>query len=89
MQVDTKRAIRTVLQTAVALAVLLPAIVEASGIPESLPWVAGSLTVAGGLARVMALPGVQRLLPEWLRTGGDPDGAPDGPGQLRTRGGGE
>ncbi|MFE9387874.1 hypothetical protein [Streptomyces sp. NPDC006784] len=85
MQVDTKRAIRTVLQTAVALAVLLPAIVEASGIPESLPWVAGALTVAGGLARVMALPGVQRLLPEWLRTGGEPDAGLDGP-TLRARG---
>ncbi|WP_431983007.1 hypothetical protein [Streptomyces qinglanensis] len=88
MQPDTKRALRTVLQTAVALAVLLPVIVEASGIPESLPWVAGSLTVAGGLARVMALPGVQRLLPEWLRTGGDPDGDLAGPG-LRARGSGE
>ncbi|MDF4250435.1 hypothetical protein [Streptomyces sp. WMMB303] len=85
MQADTKRAIRTVLQTAVALAVLLPAVVEASGIPESLPWVAGALTVAGGLARVMALPGVQRLLPEWLRTGGDTDGDLAGPA-LRARG---
>ncbi|MFK0296588.1 hypothetical protein ACIQU6_39805 [Streptomyces sp. NPDC090442] len=62
-----RRTIRTIVQTTVALAVLLPAIVDASGIPASLPWVAGSLAVAGGLARVMALPGVQALLPGWLR----------------------
>ncbi|KNB50095.1 hypothetical protein [Streptomyces caatingaensis] len=65
---ETKRTLRTILQTAVALAVALPAIVEASGIPASLPWVAGALAVAGGLARVMALPAVQDVLPGWLRT---------------------
>ncbi|MFF4409064.1 hypothetical protein [Streptomyces sp. NPDC001404] len=63
-----KRTLRTLLQTAVGLAVALPAIVDASGIPASLPWVAGALAVAGGLARVMALPPVQTLLPTWLRT---------------------
>lgn len=56
------------LQTSVGFAVTLPAIVSASGVPESLPWVAGGLAVAGGFARVMALPGVQALLPGWLRT---------------------
>ncbi|RLU85896.1 hypothetical protein CTZ27_26380 [Streptomyces griseocarneus] len=64
----SRRTIRTVVQTAVALAVLLPAIVDAAGIPATLPWVAASLAVAGGLARVMALPGVQALIPAWLRT---------------------
>ncbi|MFE5675118.1 hypothetical protein ACFQ7B_07490 [Streptomyces erythrochromogenes] len=64
----TKRTARTVLQTALGFAVTLPAIVAASGIPEALPWVAGSLAVAGGFARVMAVPGVQALLPAWLRT---------------------
>ncbi|MFJ7069212.1 hypothetical protein [Streptomyces sp. NPDC101115] len=64
----TKRTARTVLQTALGIAVVLPAIVDASGIPETLPWVAGALAVAGALTRVMALPGVQRLLPGWLRT---------------------
>ncbi|MFC8925213.1 hypothetical protein ACFT43_04935 [Streptomyces albidoflavus] len=58
----TKRTIRTVLQGAVGVAVVLPAIVDASGVPASLPWVAGALAVAGGLARVMALPGVEALL---------------------------
>ncbi|GAA3900089.1 hypothetical protein GCM10022244_07800 [Streptomyces gulbargensis] len=62
-----KRTARTVLQTAVGIAVVLPAIVDASGIPETLPWVAGALAVAGALTRVMALDLVQNLLPAWLR----------------------
>ncbi|WP_033307328.1 hypothetical protein RFN58_06760 [Streptomyces iakyrus] len=67
---ETKRTVRTVLQTAVGIALALPFIVQASGVPESLPWVAGALAVAGGFARVMALPSVQGLLPSWLRTDG-------------------
>ncbi|WP_282698296.1 hypothetical protein [Streptomyces sp. CC208A] len=63
-----KRTARTVLQTAIGIAVVLPALVDASGIPAALPWVAGALAVAGGFTRVMALPGVQMLLPRWLRT---------------------
>ncbi|MGW2580847.1 hypothetical protein ACWCYZ_05820 [Streptomyces virginiae] len=73
MKDSTKRTARTVLQTGLGLAVALPAIVSASNIPEALPWVAGALAVAGGFARVMALPSVQKLLPGWLRTA-DPDG---------------
>lgn len=69
----SRRTARTIVQTAVAIAVILPAIVDASGIPAALPWVAGALAVAGGLARVMALPGVQKLMPAWLRTAPDPD----------------
>lgn len=65
---STKRTARTVLQTTVGVAVALPGIVDASGVPASLPWVAGALAVAGGLARGMALPTVQMLLPSWLRT---------------------
>lgn len=68
MRDSTKRTVRTILQTTVGVAVALPGIVDASGIPESLPWVAGALAVAGGLARVMALPSVQGLLPAWLST---------------------
>ncbi|GHG76378.1 hypothetical protein [Streptomyces griseocarneus] len=64
-----KHTLRTVLQTAVALAIVLPAIVDAAGVPATLPWVAGALAAAGGLTRVMAVPGVQALLPAWLRTG--------------------
>ncbi|WP_405561931.1 hypothetical protein [Streptomyces sp. NBC_01180] len=57
-----KRTIRTTIQAAVGLALALPAIVDASGVSASLPWVAGALAVAGGLARVMALPAVEQLL---------------------------
>ena len=70
MKDESKRMLRTVVQTAIGVAVALPFIVDASGVPESLPWVAGALAVSGGFARVMALPVVQGLLPSWLRTGG-------------------
>ncbi|MEV6614274.1 hypothetical protein AB0N31_10700 [Streptomyces sp. NPDC051051] len=70
MQDSTKRTARTILQTAIGIAVVLPAVVDASGIPAALPWVAGALAIAGGFTRVMAVPGVQRLLPGWLRTDG-------------------
>ncbi|MFF3886611.1 hypothetical protein [Streptomyces sp. NPDC001914] len=57
-----KRTVRTVIQGIVGFAVALPAIVDASGVPESLPWVAAGLAAAGGLARVMALPSVEAVL---------------------------
>ncbi|MFI1889806.1 hypothetical protein [Streptomyces jumonjinensis] len=77
MKDTTKRAVRTALQTGVALAVALPGILTASGIPASLPWVAGALAVAAGVARVMALPSVEALLD---RAGiGIVDGPGDGP----------
>ncbi|MEU7292103.1 hypothetical protein [Streptomyces exfoliatus] len=72
-----KRTARTVLQSAVGIAVVLPAIVDASGIPATLPWVAGALAVAGGLTRVMALDAAQRLLPSWLRSTPSGGGADD------------
>ncbi|MFM9613924.1 hypothetical protein [Streptomyces niveiscabiei] len=62
MNPTNTRTVRTVIQGAAGLAVALPAIVDASGIPESLPWVGGALAVAGGLARVMALPAIEALL---------------------------
>ncbi|MFB7375299.1 hypothetical protein ACFC0D_36315 [Streptomyces sp. NPDC056222] len=68
MSETAKRTARTVLQSAVALAVVLPAVVDASGLPATLPWVAGALAAAGALTRVMAVPAVQNLLPRWLRT---------------------
>lgn len=73
MSEAAKRTLRTVVQTAAGLCVLLPTVVDAAGIPRTLPWVAGALAVAAGATRVMAVPGVQALLPAWLRTdtGGD------------------
>ncbi|KUO13725.1 hypothetical protein [Streptomyces sp. DSM 15324] len=68
MSDNAKRTLRTILQTGLGIAVVLPAVVDASGVPAALPWVAGALAVAGGVTRVMAVPGVQALLPSWLRT---------------------
>ncbi|MFD1828571.1 MULTISPECIES: hypothetical protein [Streptomyces] len=81
MSEEAKRALRTVVQTAAALAVVLPAAVDAAGIPRTLPWVAAALAAAGGLARLMAVPGVQALLPGWLSTA--PGGAPAAGGRDR------
>ncbi|MFI6038660.1 hypothetical protein ACIBBD_31920 [Streptomyces sp. NPDC051315] len=67
-----KRTLRTVVQSAVGLCVLLPAVVDAVGVPATLPWVAGALTVAAGVTRAMAVPAVQSLLPAWLRTDAPP-----------------
>jgi hypothetical protein len=69
MSEAAKRTLRTVVQTAVGLCVLLPTVVEAAGVSGTIPWVAGALAVAAGVTRVMALPAVQALLPAWLRTG--------------------
>ncbi|MFE0384409.1 hypothetical protein ACFW1F_10040 [Streptomyces bungoensis] len=74
MSEAAKRTLRTALQTAVGLCVLLPAVVDAAGVPRTLPWAAGALAVAAAVARVMAVPGVQALLPTWLRTDAPADG---------------
>ncbi|MFG2940893.1 hypothetical protein [Streptomyces sp. NPDC048282] len=73
MTEPTRRTLRTVVQTAVGLCVLLPAVVDAAGIPATLPWAAGALAVAAAVTRVMAVPAVQALLPPWLRAGGADD----------------
>ncbi|MGW9305595.1 MULTISPECIES: hypothetical protein [Streptomyces] len=71
MSEATRRSLRTLVQTAVALAIALPALVDASDVTESLPWAAGAVTAAAVLSRIMALDSVQRLLPRPLRTGLD------------------
>ncbi|MET9733798.1 hypothetical protein ABZZ79_25040 [Streptomyces sp. NPDC006458] len=69
MSEAAKRTLRTVLQTAVGLCVVLPTLVTAAGVPATLPRAAGALAVAAAVTRVMAAPSVQALLPAWLRTG--------------------
>jgi hypothetical protein len=81
MSEAVKRTLRTVLQTAVGLCVLLPTLVDTAGIPRTLPWAAGALAVAAVVTRVMAVPGVQALLPAWLRT--DAPAAVDAPVERR------
>lgn len=60
---------RTVLQAAVALAVLAPTIWTAATQDDpatATGLAAGVLAVAGGFARVMALPGVENFLQSYL-----------------------
>lgn len=59
--------LRTVFQALVALAVMAPILVEATGLEaESIPWLAGVLAVAAGLTRVMALPQVEDFLQRFI-----------------------
>lgn len=54
---------RTVIAAAIGLLPILPIIAHEFG-AESIPWVAGVLTVTGTITRVMALPQVEA----WLQT---------------------
>ena len=67
MSDGVRRTVRTVFQNVLGLAAGLPLIVDAAGFTEAVPGVAVSLTVAGIVTRVMALPVVDSLLPVWLR----------------------
>lgn len=58
-----KTIVRTVLQAVIGLLVILPQVVEAADLSESIPWVAGGLAVSAAVTRVMALPSVEK----WLR----------------------
>lgn len=70
--------VRTVFAVVVALAAMLPLLVEASGVDETLAPVAGALAIAGAITRVMALPAVNAFLARfvpWLAAG---DESPEG-----------
>lgn len=63
--------LRTAFAVIVGLAAALPAIVAASGVPETSGAVSIALGVATGITRVMALPQVDELLRKfmpWLAT---------------------
>jgi len=75
MKTSTKVTIRTGIQWVVSVAVMLPGIVAASGISETVPWVAGGLAVAAAVTRVMALPSVQQAL-DRLGLGTGPSDSP-------------
>ena len=70
MQTPTKRSVRTVLQTLVAVAAVVPALAvviqQSAGLADTAPWlVAGAgaaAGIAGGLSRLMATPAVEQLL---------------------------
>lgn len=54
--------LRTAFQVAVGLAPMLPALVDASGVDDTMPAVAGALAISTGVTRVMSLPGVEAFL---------------------------
>ena len=66
--------VRTGLAVVVALAAMMPLLVDASGLDETAGPVAGVLAIAGAITRVMALPQVEAFLARfvpWLAA--DPD----------------
>lgn len=70
--------VRTLVQLALGLAPMLPLLVDAAGVDDTLPAVAGALAISGGITRVMALPQVevflQRFVP-WLAASPRPAGS--------------
>jgi hypothetical protein len=52
----------------VGLAAGLPLLVHDAGLPDTLPGLGTALAVAAAVARLMASPTVDGLLPSWLRT---------------------
>lgn len=55
--------VRSIFQAIVGFAAIVPLLVQAAGIDETLPLVAAGITASAGITRVMALPGVE----SWLR----------------------
>lgn len=53
---------RTILQTAIGLAAMLPFLVADIGLDSKLPYVAGALAIAAAVTRIMSIPGVNLLL---------------------------
>ena len=59
--------LRTVFQALVALAVMAPVLVEATGLQaDQWPWLAGVLAVAAAITRIMALPQVEDFLARFI-----------------------
>ncbi|MCY4726686.1 hypothetical protein NYO98_10390 [Nocardioides sp. STR2] len=54
--------IRTVFALVVAVAAVWGLVIEAAGVDPGFPLVAASIAVAGGITRVMALPGVNDII---------------------------
>lgn len=61
-----KTTFRTVFQMVIGFIILLPQLIETTGVDEATPWVAASLAVSGAVTRIMALPGVETWLRKWV-----------------------
>lgn len=57
---------RTGIAVLIALAAMMPALVNAAGLDETAPAVAAVLAIAGAVTRVMALPAVETFLERFL-----------------------
>lgn len=58
--------VRTLFAAVVALAAMLPLLVDASGLDETAGPVAGALAIAGAITRIMAIPQVNDFLGQFL-----------------------
>jgi hypothetical protein len=58
--------VRSVFQAVVGFAAIVPLLVEAAGIDDTLPLVAAGITVSAAITRIMALPGVEAWLREFV-----------------------
>lgn len=80
-----RASVRTAFAVIVALAAMLPLLVDASGLDETLGPVGGTLAIATAITRIMALPAVNAFLAAFLpwlaaapTTGPDPQVRKDG-----------
>ena len=58
--------VRTIFAAVVGLAAMAPLLVDASGLDETAPAVAGVLAVTGAITRIMAIPQVETFLRTFL-----------------------
>lgn len=58
--------VRTTVQVLLALALMLPLLVDAAGLDETAPPIAGAIGLAAAFARVMALPQVEAFLRQFV-----------------------
>lgn len=58
--------LRTVVQAAVGLLLIIPFVVSELGLPSTLPWVGGALAASAITARLMAVPQVNAWLERWI-----------------------
>jgi hypothetical protein len=66
VQYPGRAVLRTVVQAAVGLMLVVPFVVAELGLSTAVPWVAGALAAAGVTARLMAIPQVNAWLERWI-----------------------
>jgi hypothetical protein len=67
-----RRTVRTGVQSLLGLLAALPLLVNSGTLPHTLPGLGLALAVSSAVARLMAVPAVQQVLPGWLRTAQEP-----------------